>query len=83
MTMLDKAGRELLKYRDSSRQDPYRFPPQLSFKDRQVLHEAAEQMGLLHSSEGDGDQRCLVISRREGAQTYCRPHYGYEHVDLG
>ncbi|CAN0474622.1 unnamed protein product, partial [Laminaria digitata] len=64
--MLQQAARSLVAYQRSSRRTPLKMPPALGLKDRQLLHEAAEKLGIDHKSEGEGDQRCIVFSRRTG-----------------
>ncbi|CAM9585769.1 unnamed protein product, partial [Ectocarpus fasciculatus] len=69
MCMLRKAEIALVEYSKSERTSELRMPPQLSSKDRQALHSVAESLGIAHKSEGEGDQRCLVFSRRSGQCT--------------
>ena len=43
------------------------FPPFLTARQRAVLHEVAEQAGLPHVSQGEGDERHIAVgSRNEG-----------------
>ncbi|XP_022094082.1 DNA-binding protein SMUBP-2-like [Acanthaster planci] len=42
--------------------DRLAFPPTLNSHDRLVVHQAAEQLGLYHSSIGEGRDRHIIIS---------------------
>ncbi|CAN0297242.1 unnamed protein product, partial [Ectocarpus sp. 4 AP-2014] len=72
--MLRKAGALLVEYSKSDRTTELRMPPQLNSEDRQSLHVAAERLGIAHKSEGEGDQRCLVFSRRTAKRTVAPEH---------
>lgn len=40
------------------------LPPELSARQRALVHEAAEALGLEHASQGDGPRRRLVLRRK-------------------
>ncbi|XP_038619951.1 DNA-binding protein SMUBP-2 [Tachyglossus aculeatus] len=48
-----------------SRESRLEFPPSLSSRDRLLLHQIAQELGLRHESRGQGRKRFLTISRIE------------------
>ncbi|XP_077425326.1 DNA-binding protein SMUBP-2 [Vanacampus margaritifer] len=44
-------------------QSELEFPPSFNSHDRLLAHQIAEELGLTHQSQGDGKDRCIVVSR--------------------
>lgn len=49
----------------------YVFPSTLNSYERRLVHEAAELLGLLHVSEGDGAERRIVLRKASEGSTSC------------
>lgn len=39
------------------------FPPSFNSHDRLLVHQIAEELGLVHESKGEGKDRCITVSR--------------------
>uniref|UniRef100_A0A671W8K9 DNA-binding protein SMUBP-2 n=1 Tax=Sparus aurata TaxID=8175 RepID=A0A671W8K9_SPAAU len=39
------------------------FPPSYNSHDRLLVHQIAEELGLVHESKGEGKDRCITVSR--------------------
>lgn len=48
--------------RDSSRRE-LQFPSSFNSHDRLLVHQVAEELGLVHESKGEGKDRCITVSR--------------------
>lgn len=49
----------------SSQAKELEFPPHLTPKQRALVHEKAEEHGLVHVSKGDGINRRIVVSKKD------------------
>ncbi|KAM8861024.1 DNA-binding protein SMUBP-2 [Synchiropus picturatus] len=45
------------------------FPSSFSSHDRLLVHQIAEELGLVHESRGEGKERCISVSRKPSSQT--------------
>lgn len=48
--------------KDSERSE-LQFPSSFNSHDRLLVHQVAEELGLLHESRGEGKERCITVSR--------------------
>lgn len=44
-------------------QSELQFPSLFNSHDRLLVHEIAEELGLIHESKGEGSERCITVSR--------------------
>uniref|UniRef100_A0A673A3X9 DNA-binding protein SMUBP-2 n=1 Tax=Sphaeramia orbicularis TaxID=375764 RepID=A0A673A3X9_9TELE len=44
-------------------QSELQFPPTFNSHDRLLVHQIAEELGLVHESKGEGKDRCITVSR--------------------
>ncbi|XP_004553091.1 DNA-binding protein SMUBP-2 [Maylandia zebra] len=44
-------------------QSELQFPSSFNSHDRLLVHEIAEELGLIHESKGEGSERCITVSR--------------------
>ncbi|KAM8751786.1 DNA-binding protein SMUBP-2 [Acanthopagrus schlegelii] len=44
-------------------QTELQFPPSFNSHDRLLVHQIAEELGLVHESKGEGKDRCITVSR--------------------
>lgn len=42
------------------------FPSSFNSHDRLLVHQVAEELGLVHESKGEGKDRCITVSRPQG-----------------
>ncbi|CAK6961542.1 DNA-binding protein SMUBP-2 isoform X2 [Scomber scombrus] len=53
-------------------QSELQFPSSFNSHDRLLVHEIAEEMGLVHESKGEGKDRCITVSRPAGEPTQAK-----------
>ncbi|KAM6937427.1 DNA-binding protein SMUBP-2 [Xenentodon cancila] len=51
------------KFMKDSNQSDLRFPSSFNSHDRLLVHQIAEELGLVHESKGEGNDRCITVSR--------------------
>lgn len=54
---------QLQLFAKDSKRSELPFPPSFNSHDRLLVHQAAEELGLLHESRGEGKERCITVSR--------------------
>lgn len=54
---------QLQLFMKDSKRSELQFPPSFNSHDRLLVHQAAEELGLLHESRGEGKERCITVSR--------------------
>lgn len=47
----------------NSKQSELQFPSTFNSHDRLLVHQVAEELGLLHESRGEGKERCITVTR--------------------
>ncbi|KAF1386782.1 hypothetical protein PFLUV_G00098460 [Perca fluviatilis] len=47
----------------ASNQNELQFPPSFNSHDRLLVHQIAEELGLVHESKGEGKDRCITVAR--------------------
>lgn len=57
------------------------FPSDLNSYERRVVHEVAEERGLLHESRGEGSERRIVVERKQEAGAVQRQGKGADDRD--
>ncbi|XP_061577733.1 DNA-binding protein SMUBP-2 [Cololabis saira] len=51
------------KFIEDSNQSDLQFPSSFNSHDRLLVHQVAEELGLVHESKGEGGGRCITVSR--------------------
>ncbi|KAF3688758.1 DNA-binding protein SMUBP-2 [Channa argus] len=51
------------KYLKDLKQTELQFPSSFNSHDRLLVHQIAEELGLVHESKGEGKDRCITVSR--------------------
>lgn len=54
---------QLERFRKNQSQNQLQFPSSLNSHDRMLVHQIAEELGLLHESRGEGKERCITVSK--------------------
>ncbi|XP_060891467.1 DNA-binding protein SMUBP-2 [Labrus mixtus] len=52
------------KFLKDLNQSELQFPSSFNSHDRLLVHQIAEELGLVHESKGEGKDRCITLSRR-------------------
>lgn len=55
--------KQVENFRKDLNQTELHFPSSFNSHDRLLVHQVAEELGLLHESKGEGKDRCITISR--------------------
>ncbi len=55
---------EIIQEFIESERDQHKFPTNLNSHDRLVIHELAEELGLIHESVGEAKQRRIVVKKK-------------------
>jgi hypothetical protein len=53
----------LVKFKYNSEEEEHRFPSSLTSFERQMVHEIATDLGLLHESKGNDKHRFITVSK--------------------
>ncbi|XP_007902991.2 DNA-binding protein SMUBP-2 isoform X1 [Callorhinchus milii] len=63
---------QITRFAEDDASQRLQFPPSLNSHDRLLVHQMAEELGLQHSSAGEGKERFIVVAKpdlsRSGAQ---------------
>ncbi|XP_064637243.1 DNA-binding protein SMUBP-2-like isoform X2 [Lineus longissimus] len=52
-------------FANNSQRKEHAFPSVLTSRERRLIHEVCEQLGLIHVSQGEGDKRHIVMRKKE------------------
>uniref|UniRef100_A0A3B4AUU4 Uncharacterized protein n=1 Tax=Periophthalmus magnuspinnatus TaxID=409849 RepID=A0A3B4AUU4_9GOBI len=55
--------KQLETFKNDKSLNEQHFPPSLNSHDRMLVHQMAEEMGLLHESRGEGKERSISVSK--------------------
>uniref|UniRef100_A0A4W3IA86 DNA-binding protein SMUBP-2 n=1 Tax=Callorhinchus milii TaxID=7868 RepID=A0A4W3IA86_CALMI len=68
---------QITRFAEDDASQRLQFPPSLNSHDRLLVHQMAEELGLQHSSAGEGKERFIVVAKpdlsRSGAQLNIPP----------
>lgn len=54
---------QVQRFMNDSERSELQFPPSFNSHDRLLVHQVAEELGLVHESRGEGKERCITVSR--------------------
>lgn len=54
---------QVQRFMKDSEQSELQFPSSFNSHDRLLVHQVAEELGLVHESRGEGKERCITVSR--------------------
>jgi len=83
----EEVAKELWDQLNRFRADPttmeYAFPPSLSVSERRHIHHFADLQGLSHNSQGEGEYRCIIVSKLDTTTTdnVAYPYAQYQWKD--